>query len=240
MIQEPSKNLTFVVYESPNPPKYIKINKFIIKSLTVLLPLVLFSSIALSVITSVYSKKKLEEARQREPEMIMALEQEKSKLKDQIFSLEQTNQDLTAKVSQGATTSDSALALFSQPLGYENLQAQELAKIENITLQENNGKLLFKFDLLNNTPQTDRLAGYVTVIQYNEAGISFYPEINFVDDGLLIDYSSGESFVISKFRPVIAEFNKPIEQETVRFKIFVFSRTGNLISFATTENFSLK
>src|SRR5690606_34055606 len=113
-----------------------KINKMIVRSLTVILPLVLFSSIALSIITSVYSKRKLEEAKNREPEMIMSLEQEKLKLKDQIFALEQTNEDLTSKVAQGSTTSDSALALFSQPLGYENLQAKDLAKIENITLQE--------------------------------------------------------------------------------------------------------
>src|SRR5690606_34147310 len=152
----------------------------------------------------------------------------------------QTNEDLTSKVAQGSTTSDSALALFSQPLGYENLQAKDLAKIENITLQESNNKLLFKFDLLNNFSETERLAGYVTVVQYSEQGISFYPAINFIDDALLIDYSSGESFVISKFRPVIAEFNKLAGQQTARFKIFVFSRTGNLISFATTDKFAIK
>lgn len=240
MIQEPSKNLTFVVYDTPKPPKYIKINKMVVRSLTVILPLVLFTSIALSIITSVYSKRKLEEAKNKEPEMIMSLEQEKLKLKDQIFALEQTNEDLTAKVAQGSTTSDSALALFSQPLGYENLQAKDLAKIENISIQESNNKLLFKFDLLNNFSETERLAGYVTVIQYHEQGISFYPSVNFIDDALLLDYSSGESFVISKFRPVIAEFNKISGQQSARFKIFVFSRTGNLISFATTEKFSIK
>lgn len=240
MIQEPSKDLTLVIYNTPKPPKYIKINKGLMRSLTFIIPFVLFFSIAFSVFTSVYSKKKLEEVKNKEPETILKLEDEKVKLKDQIFALEQTNEDLTQKVAKGATTSDSSLALFSQPLGYENLLSKDLAKIENMTFQESGQKIIFKFDLLNNTPESDRLAGYIAIIEYTESGMAFYPAMNFLDDALVLDYSSGESFVISKFRPVIAEFDKKVNQQSARFKIFIFSRTGNLLSFATTEKYNLK
>lgn len=239
MIQEPSKDLTLVIYNTPKPPKYIKINKGLIRYLTFIIPFVLFFSIAFSVFTSVYSKKKLEEVKSKEPEKILLLESEKTKLKDQIFALEQTAEDLTQKVARGATTTDVSLSLFSQPLGYENLLSKEFAKIENMTFQENDGKIIFKFDLLNNTPESDRLSGYIAIALYSEAGISFYPQMAFIDDALVLDYSSGESFVISKFRPVIAEFSKTTNQKTARFKIFIFSRTGNLLSFAMTEKYNL-
>lgn len=51
MIQDPSKELTLIVYNTPKPPKYIKLNKGLIKVLIFIIPLIIIVSIGSSLVS---------------------------------------------------------------------------------------------------------------------------------------------------------------------------------------------
>lgn len=236
MIQDPSKDLTLIVYNTPKPPKYIKINKTLMKTLIFVIPVIVIFSIAFSMISSVYMKRKLEKARSQEPEIILNLRKEKKDLAAAVATLKQTNLTLTQKISQGSGAVSAQgnvgnlMALFTAPLGFEDKRSDELAKLENMTSDTVKDKVLFKFDILNNTAGGNKLAGYITIVQYHRNGLSFYPQYDLSLDSPRLEFSKGESFTVSRFRPVIAEFPKP-NGTNVWYKIFIFSRTGNLLAF---------
>lgn len=243
MIQDPSKDLTLIIYNTPRPPKYIKINKVLVKSLLFIIPFMVILSVTSSLFTSFYMKRKLEVAQSSEPEKIKELKSEKDTLEEKILLLEKSNTELTNKISSGATSSGlaaSQLALFNTPLGFEDLREKKLAKIDNFSNKLSNGKLTFKFDLMNNQEGDQKLSGFITIIQYHGLGLSLYPTIVLNQNGPVLQYSQGESFYVSRFRPVIAEFTVPQNTTSVWYKIFIFSRTGNLISMESTQEYSLK
>lgn len=242
MIQDPSKDLTLIVYNTPKPPKYIKLNKSLIKVLIFLIPVIIVISIASSLFSSVYMKRKLENVRSKEPEIILQLRQEKQDLASEIEILNQTNTTLTEKISTGATNAASPLnimALFTTPLGFEDKRSDELANLENMNNDTVNNNILFKFDLINNKQDSSKLSGYVNIIQYHAKGLTFYPAYELTIDSPRLEYSKGESFTVSRFRPVIAEFPKP-RGSAVWYKIFIFSRTGNLLAYKKAGPFQLQ
>ena len=194
--------------------------------------------------SSVYMKRKLENARSQEPEIILSLKKEKTLLAKKVVLLETTNETLTKKISQGKTgigvtaNLTNIMALFTAPLGFEDKRAEKLAKLENMTNDSVGNKLLFKFDILNNIVTGIKLAGYITIVQYHRNGLSFYPQYDLSADSPSLEFSKGESFTVSRFRPVIAEFPKPVGTN-VWYKIFIFSRTGNLLAFRKAGPFQI-
>ena len=59
MIQDPSKDLTLIVYNTPKPPKYLKVNKKLIKTLFILIPFMVITSITFTFIYSMLLKNVL-------------------------------------------------------------------------------------------------------------------------------------------------------------------------------------
>lgn len=230
MIQDPSKELTLIVYNTPKPPRYLKINKKLLRLLIFAVPFLLILSLLFSLTTSVYMKRKLETVRSKEPAIISSLRQDKRQLMSQIERLKETNRDLTTKISAGSQASPaSALALLSTPIGYQDLTEQEMAKLENMSANFKQDKAEFRFDLLNNLENDEKLSGYITIVQYAENEMQVYPKYELSIENNKLDFSKGESFVVSRFRPVIAEFEKP-DSLSVWYKVFIFSRSGNLLS----------
>lgn len=231
MIQDPSKDLTLIVYNTPKPPRYLKINKKLLRLLLFLVPFLLIIALLSSLASSVYMKKKLETARSQEPEIILGLRQEKSELASKLTAMEKVNANLTKKISQGSDSSPaSALALFSTPIGYEDMTEKEMAKLENMSANFKQDKIEFRFDLLNNLDNDEKLAGYITIVQYAGNTLQIYPDYDLSIENNRLDFSKGESFVVSRFRPVIAEFRKP-QALTVWYKVYIFGRSGNLMNF---------
>lgn len=231
MIQDPSKDLTLIVYNTPKPPRYLKINKKLLKLLLFLVPLLLIVALLFSLSTSLYMKNKLESARSQEPAIISSLRSDKAELATQVTSLKKVNQELTRKISAGVDTAPaSALALFATPIGYQDLTEREMSKLESMSANFKEDKVEFRFDLLNNLDNDEKLAGYITIVQYAGNQLEVYPAEDLSIENNKLDFSMGESFVVSRFRPVIAEFNKP-EALTVWYKVFIFDRSGNLMNY---------
>ncbi|MBC76529.1 MAG: hypothetical protein CME64_10995 [Halobacteriovoraceae bacterium] len=231
MIQKPSKELTLIVYNTPKPPKYIKLNKGLLKLLVFAIPFLLIVSLLFSFTTSVVMKRKLEQAKSKEPRIITSLKEDKAKLESELAQLKAVNTELTNKISQGSSSAPaSALALFSTPVGYEDVTELEKAKLENMSANFKQKKAEFRFDLLNNLDNDEKLAGYISIVQFSDNQMSFHPQRSLSLENNKLDFSKGESFVVSRFRPVIAEFEKP-SGLSVWYKVFIFSRSGDLISY---------
>lgn len=231
MIQDPSKDLTLIVYNTPKPPRYLKINKKLLRLLLFLVPFLLIIALLSSLASSVYMKKKLESARSQEPEIILGLRSDKAELASKLSAMEKVNANLTNKISQGSdSVPASALALFATPIGYEDDTEKEMAKLENMSANFKQDKIEFRFDLLNNLDNDEKLAGYITIVQYAGNSLQVYPQYDLSIENNKLDFSKGESFVVSRFRPVIAEFEKP-QALTVWYKVYIFSRSGNLMNF---------
>lgn len=231
MIQQPSKDITLIVYNTPRPPRYLKINKKLLRLLLFLAPLLLVVSLLFSLSTSLYMKNKLEAARSQEPAIITALKEKNGELARKAAALEEVNKELTRKVSAGSEQAPaSALALFATPLGYQDFTEKEMAKLESMSANFKKDKIEFRFDLLNNLDTDERLAGYITVVQHAGNDLEFYPSYDLSLENNRLDYSQGESFVVSRFRPVIAEFEKP-DALTVWYKVYIFDRSGNLLNY---------
>lgn len=242
MIQDPSKDITFIVYNTPKPPRYIKLNKRLIKLLIFLIPLIVALSIAFSLLSSVYMKRKLEKSKSKEPELILQLRSDKEALQTEMQILKETNTTLTTKISAGVSSTDSPLnnmALFTTPLGFQDRRKENLTKLENMNNDLVNKKILFKFDLINNRQDEAKVSGYINIIQYHSDGISFYPAYELSVDAPRLQFSRGESFTVSRFRPVIAEFPRP-KGSNVWYKVFIFSRTGDLLAFKKAGPFQVQ
>lgn len=247
MIQKPSNELTLIVYDTPKPPKYIKINKLLMKILIFFIPLIVLLSTSFSMLLSIYMKKKLEDARSQEPEIIINLRNKNLQLTTELKTLRETKAKLIQKISSGSSSLSNRnqgdeiydfVNIFALPLGFEDKRNIVSAKLENFTHGNLNNKVQLKFDILNNKVNKSKLAGYISVLQYHKDGVSFYPSYNLSPEASNLIYSKGESFVVSRFRPVIAEFQKP-KGSIVWYKVFIFSQSGDLLAFKKTKTFIL-
>ncbi len=241
MIRNPSKDLTLIVYNTPKPPRYLKLNKKLIKSLVFIIPILIISSISISFLYSMYLKNKINSLKSKETEIIQQLQDDKEKLLSTVGSLQKTNTTLTKKLSQGSAqeTSITSLGLFTTPLSIEDLREKELLRIESIDLKTEGNVIKFSFNLANNSEQGEKLSGYITVVQFQGNILQFYPEYELGEKNLRLEYSKGESFSFSRFRPTISQFTK-VKNTSVRYKIYIFSRTGNLIAYKQAGPFNIK
>ena len=177
-----------------------------------------------------FLKNKLNDLRAKEPKVIQDLRKTKKDLQETIQTLSSQNQNLTQKLSRGTLqeTTNTVLNFFTAPIGMEDLRAKELLKIDNIKLKSEKNGVELNFDLANNS--VDKLSGYLFVIQYQKNLIQFYPTAELNEKNLRLEFSQGEYFAFSRFRPTIAKFSKLLKSSS-RYKIFIFSKTGDLLGY---------
>ena len=235
MIQSQSKEVTLIVYDTPKPPRYFKLNKGLIKTLVILIPLMVVTSITLSFMYSIFLKTRISELRSSEPRRITELKKERALLTQQLTEVKKTNAAITDKLSRGSSneTSVSALGLFTVPLGI-----QDLIKIEDIKVKTDS-KIKLEFNLANNTSPNEKLSGYISVIQYQGRIIQFYPSYELSAKNLRLEYNSGESFGFTRFRPTVASFDK-VSGTSAKYKIYIFSRTGDLLAYKQLGPFNIE
>jgi len=240
MIQDPSKDLTLIVYNTPKPPRYLKVNKNLIRTLFIIIPFMVITSITFSFFYSMLLKNKIVSLKSEVPKEIQELKAKNLLLTTELTNLEKTNKNLVGKLSKGsgAETSLSSMGLFTTPLGLQDLRNKELILIKDAKVEA--GKTIkLNFSLENNSPGQEKLSGYINVIQYQGNMIQYFPDYELSQRNLRLEYTQGESFGFSRFRPTMAEFTKHSNLST-RYKIFIFSRTGDLIAFKQLGPFNIE
>ena len=171
-------------------------------------------------------------ARRKEPAIIKELKAERNGLAVKLEESETLNVTLQEKManSTGSSTSIATLELFKKTLGMKDLSAATKFTVEKTEIIPIGNKIQLYFELVNQTKDNSKIAGYVFVVMKNEDKFSFYPKSATIEDDLLITFNRGESFAMSRLRKVEnAVFDAPKKNTTLYFKILIFSRTGDLI-----------
>lgn len=225
MIQSKNKDYTIVVHDAPSPPRFFKINKRLLKFTLILILGFSFLSISMAFLYTTYIQNKVERSKNSVPQEILDLKKE---LKDTNLKLQaeiKLTKNLQFKLTDTGSDFSNLHSLVPLPLGFKDLRENKNASIENISANSQQNKTILKFDIFNNTKDDTKLSGYVYVFKYTAGKIEAYPTQE-IDEYKL---TNGERFTITKFRPTRISFEKT-DTESL-YKIFVFSRTGDLLDY---------
>lgn len=229
MIGNKSNDITLIVYNTPSPPKCIKVKKSVIRMVIVIIPLIVLISTGITLyITSNLKRLEIDTLR-AQPKLINKLKAELATANQQLEQTNALNKELSFKVSQGSPTIGVGASIFKIPLGFTDKSEQLLAKTSNTNFEVKNNFAEIKFDLINNGEPGTKLSGYIFVIQVNGSNLQFYPDNILSTKDYLLKFNSGEAFTASRFRPVIAKFKVMDKEQDLHYKAFIFSRTGDLI-----------
>ncbi len=236
---------SFIVYDKDRSPRYYQFNKKVFQSAAIFIPLLFFLMLTVASGVLIYFQELRNITMEKRPEIIENLQAELSEAGEKIKELEDQSAVLQNRLSMAEERpkikEDSSAQLLNSPFhffravpGQENLTKARPLAIENPKYFVQNGRLYFKFDLVNQTPGAKRLSGYVHVLFKERAAFYFYPSSSENVERWRLLYSDGEPFATSRFRPVNAHFPLPSKKElTGLFKVMVFSRTGDILLQST-------
>lgn len=240
MLQKISNFVTIIIYDSPKPPKEYKVNKGVLKLLLITLPILIVLSVLISTGFSLYLKNRIESVRSEEPIVIQNLRAQIDELNKDVKKANTNTEELVKKIAKGSPNEiNSALSLFAIPSGFTDSRSLNEAKIENFSIVKKSDTLQLRFDILNNLSSSKKLSGFIHIIQYSKNAMHLYPNNEFSPENNTIQYSQGESFNVARFRPVIADFPAP-KGFSVWYKVYIFSITGELISYHVTDVLEVK
>lgn len=229
MLYKPSKNLTLVVYEDQNATKCFEIRKSQLKTLVIIMPLTLLLFAVGALLAGVYFKNIVQSLKQKEPALIQQLKSEKQVLQQEKSQLGSENANLLQRLQSKDVMVTPTLPFFHPIPGAQDLTSSKPIITENLKTNIKKEKIGISFNLLNNQQVTQKISGHIFVFLKAGNHLQVYPKEGFSFDKSLTSYHLGESFTVSRFRPVEASFPKPSDVQEAMFKIFIFSRKGDLL-----------
>jgi len=229
-----SKKLGFLVYEAENAPRYYEIKKSLLKFILYGLPLVTMVLLGIVLLGSLYFEQISERAKRKEPAIIKELRETVSGLETKLAETQVLTKDLEERLAKGDTSTDvikSTMGLFLPVPGMQDLTRTPNLAIENIDLILSGDRIQMKFNIINQTKNNEKLAGYIFVLMKQGDKIYFFPESSLQQNEFKVRFNSGESFATQRFRPVdnvYFPYNPSLGTDYL-FKILIFSRTGDLL-----------
>jgi hypothetical protein len=99
-------------------------------------------------------------------------------------------------------------------------------------------EIFVDFELHNIDPEQRQARGYIVVLAKTPALLSTYPEGAMApSQNILLDYTKGETFAVSRFREARANFvAAPLEGKRPRFQVLLFSTDGKVIANMHVED----
>lgn len=229
-IQSSEKEVSIVIYDSPLPPRYLKISRKLIKLLLVTLPIflgiVFFITLAYLALPYI-----LKSPAPNLPKIMSAEEAKIQELEKLNLELAESNKVLQTKLVQpdASTGQESTYLLgIKRPFGMRDLTDAKRIELENIQFKTLNNKTQLNFQIVSNDPST-RISGNIIVYLIHANGIFAYPSQVTKSFTQGIKFNEGEPFSMSRLRPTVAEFNANLLNESVRFVVYIFNREGDLL-----------
>jgi hypothetical protein len=239
-IQHVSDEVSIVIYDAPLPPKYFRLKKKFVRSLFVVTPLFILALITGLFLWGLTNRLK-DAPRPKLPEVISESDRRIHELEIELKNLTESNTQLQNKLTNSApstptATEDPFLMLIKRPYGMQNLLTQNKVGLEQINLVQEAGKASLKFSIISSNPET-KVSGHILVFMMSETGSMVYPAAANAEMPAGIKYSAGEPFSVSRLRPTNAEFAQKLPASGAKFKIYIFSREGDLLLIKETENY---
>ena len=113
-----------------------------------------------------------------------------------------------------------------------------LMKVKNprIRYDENSKELNLDFELHNTDPAQNQVRGYIVVLAITKEIIASYPSAVFSpNDNIVVDFTKGETFGVSRFREAHATFSNFLSKKP-SFRILLFRNDGKLLVSQHVEN----
>jgi hypothetical protein len=229
-----SKKLGLLVYEAENAPRYYEIKKSLLKFIIYGLPIVTLILLGIVLAGSLYFEQISERAKRKEPIIIKNLRENVLALESSLEESQKLTQDLEERLAKGDTSTDAiknTLGLFLTVPGMQDLTRTPNLAVENIDPIISGNRIQLKFNIINQTKNNKKLAGYIFVLMKNGNAISIFPENSIQKNVFKIKFNSGESFATQRFRPVDNVYfsYSPGKNSDFLFKVLIFSRTGDLL-----------
>jgi hypothetical protein len=228
MISKLAKDLTLIIYDTPSPPKCIKINKAALKVLLVIFPIIVIVSLTVSIYFLSNVQRSSYQGTSPQPKKVKELESQLAETKSLLVQKESIANELQKKIADGTKSTETTLSIFKTPLGFKDLSQVTNAKIDNIKFEHQQSLSTISFNLVNNQENAEKLTGHIFVIQIGPASLKFYPETALQTGDFVLRYNTGEAFTASRFRPVIAKFKNDANEE-ISYRVYIFSRSGDLL-----------
>lgn len=225
-----SNKLSFILYKNKSVPRYYQLDKGFMRLFFYGLPVITLISILIAGGLLVYFKQIREMAKRKEPAIIQELKQTKTELLAKVEEVQATNKILQKKlVTEASDSGLKTMSLFKIPPGQQDLTKSPDLTIDSINSRQASGNYTLKFNLQNNSKNSEKIAGYIFVMMKADNQYSFYPADVFEESEMQMNFDKGEYFATSRFRPVDAKFKMPSKAGDALFKVLVFSRTGDIL-----------
>ena len=223
---------SFIVYSKEKSPQMYQISKGMVALLYYGLPFVtLFSVLLLAGFILYFDQIRLS-VEKKEPIIIAKLRAEKNELETQLNESLEFAKDLEKKLLAPTTFAggSSTLSYFKVTPGFQDDSSTPIFAIEEGEAFNDQKNIHFRFNIINLDQKNEKRAGYVWILMKSADRLFFYPAQTGNTDEFQFNFSEGESFATTRFRPVEALFPLPSKgQDNFLFKVLIFSRTGDLI-----------
>ena len=234
MLFKQSAKIIFVVYQDQKIVRAFEFNKRRLKFIFLLISSLFLISFFTMVFFLAYFKNNPQDLSRRS---FVSPNEQRSKiqeLKKELAQVKELNDQYHKKNPKSLLNRNSILPLFSLPQGSKDLTQKKWLKIKTIDIKFHSTKTLFHFNIINNKKDGTKLLGYIFIAMKQGPQVSFYPYSNILFDKTMTSFDKGETFTISRFRKVESYFdNVSSKNSPATFKIFIFSKTGDIIHYQT-------
>lgn len=159
-----------------------------------------------------------------------------SELQKEVDGLRQDNARLNSQLDSrkdlpDATNSQAVLQLFG-PRSVVMSDTETSIRVRNAKMTSDGKEISLAFELHNTDPQQKQERGYIVAIAKTNEMLMVYPPVAFApSQNIVLDFTKGETFGISRFRAAKATFNAaPLAGKHPRFQILLFSTDGRIIA----------
>lgn len=238
-IQQSSKEIAIVIYDSPLPPRYFRFSKKFFKTLFFIVPIlvgIIFISLfiwGLSGRLSGTTKPSLPQIGGIEDSRIKELESELNELK-------KSNLQMADKIAGNSSflQEEPFLLAIKKPYGMQNFASLNKVSLDQFSVTQDQGKTTLKFQIISTNPET-KVTGHVIVFMLSTGSLAAYPQEANASISQGIKYSLGEPFAVSRLRPTNAEFSYLPQGDTFRFIVYIFTREGDLLLIKETPQYQI-
>jgi hypothetical protein len=230
MIEKEQENLHFILHDSPEPPRLLVISKRTLGRFTVVLPLTIAGIfVALIALAWMRAPSMTGQLKNLElPKMPRLNESGKVKeLESELAGLKLATAAIQNKLSEGINAeSDLWLGPVKRPYALQDLTAKKLLRMEELSLESDANRQVLRFNLVNAGSDSLKVMGHIFVLQIHQQGMGIYPVSSAEDLMLGLRYNLGESFSVSRLRPVEAPFPAAAN---AHYLVIIFNREGDLL-----------
>lgn len=224
MLEKEQGDLQFIVNDSPDPPRLVVMPKAQLRQLTTYAPLALVGITLLLLVVGWWWGPRSRTARPQVLDgsagRIYALEQEANALK---ASLQQMQ---TKIASAGTAGTEAWLGPVRRPFASQDLTAKKLLRLEDLRVVAQGDNTVIHFNLVSNQGESEKVSGHLFIVQYRAGGMGLYPSVPAEAFAQGVRFDAGETFAVSRLRPVEATFPSG---PGVRYVFLAFSREGDLL-----------